>query len=75
MLNHLATQELVQLLQNNSKLFKSSTLITEQALICNDMLYIRLQELRSNEEFQRLFTKVAGLVGLKNLHKAIAKRK
>ena len=76
MFNILAMQELAQLLENNSKLFQSSTLTAEQALTSIDKLYIRLQELRSDEEFQRLFTKISGLAGVKSLEVArAAKRK
>ena len=64
------------MLENNSKLFKSSTPTTKHAPICIEQLYICLQELGSDEEFQRLFTKVTGLVGAKGLDEAgAAKRK
>ena len=73
MFNILAMQELAQLLEHNSKLFQSSTLNAEQALTSIDKLYIRLQELRSDEEFQRLFTKISGLAGVKSLKVARAR--
>ena len=63
MFNILAMQELAQLLENNSKLFQSSTLTAEQAVTSIDKLYIRLQELRSDEEFQCLFTKIQAHLG------------
>ena len=56
-INLLTLQELAQYLEYNSKLFQSSNLSAEQALISIDKLCIRLQEVRSDEEFQCLITK------------------
>ena len=50
MFNLYAMQELIQLLEDSSKLFPSSTLTAEQALISIDKLHICLQDIRLNEE-------------------------
>ena len=47
--------ELANLLENNSKQLQSATLTAEPAVYCIKKLRVRMQELRSAEEFQRLY--------------------
>ena len=73
--NLLAMQKLVQLLENNSRLCQRSTLTTGQALISIKKLYIRLQELRSEEEFQLLFETAVCLVDVEAYNEATAAKR
>ena len=59
-----AMYELASLLENNSKQLQSASLTAEQASTCIDKMCIRLDELRTNEEFERLITKVETITGL-----------
>eukprot|EP00794_Sanderia_malayensis_P017238 gene17239-18959_t len=64
------------LVETSQDLCEDLYALVEEALTSIDKLYIRLQELRSDEEFQKLFTNVAGLTGAKSLDEARAvKRK
>lgn len=72
----------VKVAKINSKLFKSSTLIVEQALICIDKLYFRLLELRFRWRVSTSFVKSSslpttplGLVGVSLNEASTAKRK
>ena len=64
MFNLVAMNELAYLLENNSKLLQSASLTAEQATASINKHYIRLQELRSPEEFDRLFTKAEKIAGI-----------
>ena len=68
-------QKLVQLLENNSRLCQRSTLTADQALISTERLYIRLQELRSEEEFQLLFERAVSLVDIEVYNEATAAKR
>ena len=59
-----AMHELSSLLENNSKQLQSASLTAEQASTSIDKMCIRLDELRTNEEFERLITKVETITGL-----------
>jgi hypothetical protein len=56
--------ELASLLENNSKQLQSASLTAEQASNSIDKMCIRLDELRTCEEFERLITKVETITGL-----------
>ena len=73
--NLLAMQKLVQLLENNSRLCQKSTLTADQAFISIEKLYIRLQDLRSEEEFQLLFETAVSLVDLEAYNEATAAKR
>ena len=49
-----AMHELASLLENNSKMLQSASLTAEQASTSIDKMCIRLDELRTNEEFEVL---------------------
>ena len=68
-------QKLVQLLENNSRLRQRSTLTADQALISIEKLNIRLQELRSEEEFQLLFETAVSLVDVEAYNEATAAKR
>ena len=53
-----AMQEIARLLEKNSKNLQSSSLTAENALDGINKMYIRLTELRSHEEFHRLYSEV-----------------
>ena len=55
--NLVAMNELAFLLENNSKQLQRVDLTAEQARTSINKTYIRLEELRSSEEFERLFEK------------------
>ena len=57
MFNLVAMNELAFLLENNSKQLQRVDLTAEQARTSINKTYIRLEELRSSEEFERLFEK------------------
>ena len=59
-----AMHELASLLENNSKMLQSASLTAEQASTSIDKMCVRLDELRTNEEFERLITKVKTETGL-----------
>jgi len=59
-----AMQELSSLLENNSKQLQSASLTAEQASASIDKMCIRLDELRTNEEFECPITKVEMTTGL-----------
>ena len=59
-----AMHELASLLENNSKHLQSSSLTSEQASNSIDRMYIRLDELKTEVEFERLITKVEEITGL-----------
>ena len=61
-----AMNEPAYLLENNSKQLQSATLTAEQAKASIDKHYIRLQELRSSTEFQRLYAKTEKLIGVEH---------
>ena len=53
--------ELANLLENNSKKLQSASLTAEEAVYCIKKMQVRLQEMRSTEEFQRLYDKAIKL--------------
>eukprot|EP00112_Aurelia_sp_Birch-Aquarium-sp1_P002162 Seg1233.3 transcript_id=Seg1233.3/GoldUCD/mRNA.D3Y31 product="hypothetical protein" protein_id=Seg1233.3/GoldUCD/D3Y31 len=57
-----AMYEFASLLENNSRQLQSASLTAEQATTSIDMLYIRLQELRSDAEFERLHQKAKDII-------------
>ena len=66
---------MVQLLENNSRLCQRSTLTADEALISIEKLYIRLQELRSEEGFQLLFETVVSLADVEAYNEATAAKR
>lgn len=56
-----AMHEIACVLENNSKQLQNSTLTAEQATACIEKSHIRLQELRSEKEFQILHDKAKAL--------------
>jgi hypothetical protein len=61
-----AMNELACVLENNSKQLQSASLAAEEATASIDKHYIRLQELRSTEEFERLFAKAEKITGVQH---------
>lgn len=74
MFNVMVMQELAYLLEGNSRHLQSST-DRRTSNVSIKRLYIRLQELRSDEEFERLYDRVEGLSGLKHDDDIAPKRK
>ncbi|XP_028414610.1 zinc finger MYM-type protein 1-like [Dendronephthya gigantea] len=60
--------ELANLLENNSKNLQSASLTAEQAVYSIKKLQVRLQEIRSEEEFQRLYEQTMKLAELREEH-------
>ena len=57
--------ELANLLEKNSKKLQSASLTAEDAVYCIKKMQVRLQEMRSIEEFQRLYDKAIKLADLR----------
>ena len=64
MFNLVAMNVLAFLLENNSKQLQRVDLTAEQAKTSINKTYIRLEELRSSEEFERLFEKAKKITEL-----------
>ena len=64
------THELANLLENNSKQLQTASLSAEQALSSIKKLQVRLQEMRSTEEFQRLYDHTIKLANLRDENEA-----
>ena len=58
--------ELANLLENNSKQLQTASLTAKQALSSIKKLQVRLQEMRSIEEFQRLYDHTIKLANLRD---------
>ena len=58
--------ELANLLENNSKKLQSASLTAEQAVYSIKKMQVRLQEMRSKEEFQRLYDQTIKLADLRD---------
>ena len=58
--------ELANLLENNSRNLQSSSLTAEQAVYGIKKMLVRLQEMRSTEEFQRLYDQTIKLADLRD---------
>ena len=54
--------EFANLLENNSRQLQSASLTADQATAFIDMLYVRLKEPRSSEEFERLYQRAGDIV-------------
>ena len=64
MFQEVVIHELANLLENNSKQLQTASLTAEQALSSIMKLQVRLQEMRSTEEFQRLYDHTIKLANL-----------
>jgi hypothetical protein len=58
--------ELANLLENNSKKLQSASLTAEQAVYSIKKMQVRLQEMRSKEEFQCLYDQTIKLADLRD---------
>ena len=58
--------ELANLLENNSRNLQSSSLTAEQAVYGIKKMLVRLQEMRSTDEFQRLYDQTIKLADLRD---------
>ncbi len=58
--------ELANLLENNSKKLQSASLTAEEAVYSVKKMPVRLQEMRSTEEFQRLYDQTIKLADLRD---------
>ena len=62
--------ELANLLENNSKQLQTASLTAEQAVSSIKKLQVRLQQMRSTEEFQRLYDHTIKLANLRDENEA-----
>ena len=62
----MVTHELANLLENNSKKLQSASLTAEQAVYSIKRMQVCPQEMRSIEEFQRLYDQTIKLADLRD---------